>query len=160
MKPSIEMAKKGEIIQASAYSTVIRGSDGWIYKVSTDPLFTWVEFTMLGKMLESIYVPVAMRLSSNVLAVEDLGDKEESWGKVTDKAEFVAHGEKILAALKEAGIRHGDLTKHNIIVRDNIPMVIDFAESKLWDDPALDKRPGGDSVWLRAALLEIADGIA
>lgn len=68
--------------------------------------------------------------------------------------------EPILADLKLAGIRHGDLTKYAILLdaigNELRPFVIDFSESRLWNDPRKDKRPEGDRYWLRKTLRELS----
>jgi len=61
----------------------------------------------------------------------------------------------VLTALIEAGVRHGDLTHYAVIVKDNKPFLIDFAESRLMGDPRPDKRPEGDRYWLHKTLLRI-----
>lgn len=70
--------------------------------------------------------------------------------------EFLAYTDKILEALKWAGIRHGDLTKYAVLVQEDTyrPYIIDFSESRRWNDPRKDKRPEGDEYWLRKTMEE------
>jgi RIO-like serine/threonine protein kinase len=72
--------------------------------------------------------------------------------------ELEQHSSQILDALKSAGIRHGDLTKYAFLfpVDDEERVyIIDFAESRLWDDPRPDKRPEGDAYWLHKTIKEL-----
>jgi tRNA A-37 threonylcarbamoyl transferase component Bud32 len=107
------------------------------------------------QMFPSGYVPYCELVDENTLKTRHLGDQARSHESVTDPEAFVAHGPQILAALKEAGIRHGDLTTYAIIVLKNRPYIIDFAESRLWNDPRPDKRPEGDEYWLTRSLSDI-----
>jgi tRNA A-37 threonylcarbamoyl transferase component Bud32 len=50
------------------------------------------------------------------------------------------------------GVRHGDLTSPHVIVRNNSPIVIDWAESRVFTDPAPDKREEGDSYWMHKTM--------
>lgn len=76
---------------------------------------------------------------------------------VTDKASFMEHYEKVLQVLHSAGIRHGDLTPQSVLVKDNKPILIDFAESRLLSDPRPDKRPEGDAFWLKHTMKIICE---
>jgi serine/threonine-protein kinase RIO1 len=115
------------------------------------------EYEMLTRMQGSGYVPAARLVSDTELAIEDLGDQLQSWRGVTDRAAFMAHLPKALDALKAARVRHGDLTIYAIIVVDNKPMLIDFAQSLDWDDPSPDKQPEGDAYWLARAMSDITE---
>ena len=154
--PSIESVNNGKVIRRTNYSTVIDGLDGWIYK-TTNEEYTKTEFSMLTKMHDSGYVPEAIKLSDTMLAIRHLGEQHESWKSVTDAGAFMSHKQRILDALGAAGVRHGDLTRHAIVVVNNKPMIIDWAQSKLADDQAPDKRSGGDAFWLSCAMREIVD---
>jgi RIO-like serine/threonine protein kinase len=71
---------------------------------------------------------------------------------VTDGATFLSHYWRVLEALKAAGLRHGDLTEYSVLVRGNCPVLIDWAESRTWDDPRPDKRRAGDAYWLKKTM--------
>ena len=121
---------------------------GWVYK--QQPKFlTQNEWWCLQTLYPSGYVPYAEHVSKDIVRMEDLGESEP----ITDTEQFMSHLPKMLDALLEAGIRHGDLTKYAIIVRENNPYLIDFAESRLWDDPRPDKRPErSDAEWLTETM--------
>ncbi len=78
-------------------------------------------------------------------------------GAVTEPDVLIGHAEGVLRALDNAGIRHGDLTDANILVRDNHPYVIDFSESRLTCDPRLDKRREGDRYWLEKTMEKLCN---
>ena len=75
---------------------------------------------------------------------------------ITDPIAFMQWGLFVLDTLKARGLRHGDLTDLNIIPRRNVPIIIDWGQSRLWDDPREDKRPEGDAYWLRISLMKMA----
>lgn len=99
------------------------------------------------ELSESGYVPKCERVDIETIRTEYIESE-----KVTDKASFMEHYEKILQVLKWAGIRHGDLTPQSVSVKDNKPILIDFAESRLLNDPRPDKRPEGDAFWLKRTM--------
>lgn len=68
---------------------------------------------------------------------------------VTDADKFLRECCGLLSALRAHGIVHGDLTEYNLLVRDNRPVAVDFAESRfVTETHRTDKRPGGDAPWL------------
>jgi RIO-like serine/threonine protein kinase len=71
---------------------------------------------------------------------------------VTNPKEFMLHYRAVLASLQQAGLRHGDLTEYSVLVKDNRPVIIDWAESRTWDDPRPDKRRQGDAYWLKKTM--------
>lgn len=129
--------------------------ENWIYKRSVP--FAENEYRWLKALEDSEYVPKAQWLGDSTFRTEYLGDHQESWASVTGMDEFMSHEEPLLRALQEAGVRHGDLTRLAIIVRDNKPMLIDFAQSRALDSSQPDKRPEGDSYWLRRTMQEILE---
>ena len=143
-----------KLLKRGSHTRVYRGDDGWVYKCS-NPEFAETEYQMLTRLKDSGYVPQVRRISPTEIATEDLGDQAESWRGITDKKAFMAHLPKVLDALKAARVRHGDLTKVSLIVVDNKPMLIDFAQSRDWDDPLPDKRPEGDIYWLARTMVEL-----
>lgn len=126
----------------------------WFYKENHAFLIT-NEIWFLEQMADTGYVPRVERIGDYKLRTEWLGNQTESWKGVTDCADLLRHERPILQALKDRRIRHGDLSEYAIIARDNRPFLIDFAESRLWDDPRPDKRPQGDAHWLHKSLLKI-----
>jgi len=130
------------LISNNGISVVYRANDT-IYKRSI-PFMIENEIYCLKKMYNSGYVPSCFRYDKYTIATQNLGFSME----VTDCRAFMIHKEMILQALKDAEIRHGDITEQSIIVVHNKPFLIDFAESRLINDPRPDKRPEGDKYWL------------
>ncbi len=75
---------------------------------------------------------------------EDLGESES----VQDGENFRRNAAHTLWTLREHKIRHGDLTGVNVIIKDDWPRLIDFAQSNLFDEPIPDKRKLSDSYYL------------
>lgn len=71
---------------------------------------------------------------------------------VTDSPLFLSWYWEILDRFKLAKLRHGDPTEPHVLVCDNRPVIIDWAESRTWDDPRPDKRREGDAYWLRKTM--------
>lgn len=120
----------------------------WIYKRQPKYLADneWYAIT-LADALES-YVPfIAQRTDDETICMSFIETEP-----VTDTALFLSHYWPVLDALKAAGLRHGDLTIPHVLVRNNCPVVIDWAESRTWDDPRPDKRRSGDAYWLRKTM--------
>lgn len=130
----------------------VRLEGGWVYK--QQPKFLCDnELWCLDAMWPSGYVPAAERFDVEIIRLQFIERQP-----VTDRASWMAHLELVLEALKMAGIRHGDLAQYSVIPHGNRPMLVDFAESRLWDDPRPDKRPEGDAYWLRKTLEYYAPG--
>lgn len=102
-------------------------------------------------MYDSGYVPFAEQVNIETIRTEYIATQP-----VTDADAFMTHYEPVLQALQAAGIRHGDLTEYSVLVRDNRPLLIDFAESRLWDDPRPDKRREGDRYWLWQTMCKLS----
>lgn len=124
--------------------------EGWIYKKQPKHL-AQNELWGLQRMSDLGYAPRATYVSKELTQIEDLGESEP----ITDRVEFLSHLPKILSALESAGLRHGDLTNKALIIKGNKPFVIDFAESRTWDDPRPDKREGGDKLWLTKTMTQM-----
>lgn len=123
---------------------------GYVYK--QQPKFlTDNEVVALQVMAHTGYVPSVKQINIDTVQMEDLGKSES----VTDIDAFMSHLPKILSALRECRLRHGDLTRYAIIVKNNRPMIIDWAESRSWDDPRPDKRREGDQYWLEKTMREL-----
>lgn len=98
------------------------------------------------------YVPGNIqRLDKYTISMEYLGESQP----VNDETKFIRHWKRIGIMLIYIQIRHGDLTPPNIIVRDDIPHVLDWAESRFMDDPRPDKREGSNEFWLRQTFAEL-----
>jgi RIO-like serine/threonine protein kinase len=98
------------------------------------------------------YVPLKpVRESVDLISMEYIHPES-----VTDPDEFMKHYNAVIVALESRGVRHGDLTEYAVLVRDNKPVIIDFAESRVDCSPIPDKRPGGDRYWLKKTMELIA----
>ncbi len=146
-----QIPRESALITDNGISVVYRGHDGWIYKRST-PFLTENEIFFLQKMKDTGFVPDAKRYDKYTAQIEDLGNSDY----IIDKDKFRFNMYHLLDTLKHKKIRHGDLTKYSIIVKADWPYVIDFAESRLMDDPRPDKREEGDRYWIERTIHEIA----
>ena len=126
----------------------------WIFK--QQPKFmTDNEIWCLETMLRyDRYVPSAEQVEIELIKMEYI---EQTL--ITDFDVLRGHFEQILYTLGFAGIRHGDLTRPNILIRNNHPYLIDFSESRLTYDPRVDKRPEGDKYWLWRTFDEITSNL-
>lgn len=121
--------------------------DGHIYK--KQPKFMADnEIYALQVLAPTGYVPKAKRVDKETIRMEDLGQSEP----VTNAQEFMSHLPKVLQALEDAALRHGDLTTYAVIVKGNKPYIIDWGESRHWYDPRPDKRREGDRHWLTKTM--------
>lgn len=137
------------LISDNGVSRVWR-QDGWVYKKQPKYL-TDNAWYALQVLFPTGYVPHAEKVDIDLIRMEDLGTSEP----VTDVDAFMVHKDKILRVLREHKLRHGDLTEYAIIVKDNRPMIIDWAESRTWDDPRPDKRREGDAYWLTRTMTSL-----
>ena len=101
---------------------------------------------------EHIYVPGNIqRFDKYTISMEYLGESQP----VSDEKAFMEHVDSILFTFFHIRVRHGDLTSANVIVRDDIPHILDWAESRFMDDPRPDKRLYGDKNRLQQTLSEL-----
>lgn len=75
---------------------------------------------------------------------------------VTDEVAFRRNCAWLLFSLRKAAVVHGDLTRLNIVVKDNFPYLTDFHQSRFEDEPGPDKRPEGDAYHLWQAAEELS----
>lgn len=131
-------------------SRVWIGDDGSIYK--WQPKFlTDNEIWCLEKMFPNGgFVPKAERFELEIIRMDFIKDEVP-----TDTEILLWNVDNALNALAINGIRHGDLTRPNVLIRDNKPILLDFSESRLTSDPRPDKRPEGDRYWLARTIQEI-----
>jgi RIO-like serine/threonine protein kinase len=121
---------------------------GHIYK--WQPKFlTENEFWCLKKMASSGFVPDAKRVDLEIIKMEFIEHECP-----TDAELLFKNVEQALSALACHGIRHGDLTSPNVLIRQNKPILLDFSESRLVIDPRADKRLEGDRYWLNHTVWE------
>lgn len=85
---------------------------------------------------------------------EDLGTSQAI--TIENEVEFARGCVRLLDALHQKGIHHADLTRHNIIVKDNQPYALDFHESIFYGEDTTPKRPEGDAYWMWTAASELS----
>lgn len=140
---------KYNLLTDNGVSRVWLAEDGWVYK--RQPRFlTDNEIWCLQTMEPSGYVPHAEWLNYDLIRIEHVVSEP-----ITNPEAFLAHLPRVLFAMREAGIRHGDLTRYAVLVRANRPIIIDWAESRLTSDPRPDKRREGDVWWLTKTMREL-----
>ena len=137
------------VISNNGVSKVWR-ENGHIYKQQPKTM-TDNEWYALQVLADTGYVPKAELVDIEIIRMEDLGESEP----VTDAEEFMRHLHTILQHLRLHALRHGDLTKYALIVKDNKPYIIDWGESRHWYDPRPDKRREGDEYWLTKTMEEL-----
>ena len=126
---------------------------GYIYK--WQPKFlSQNELWCLETMFNTGFVPFAERVELEVIRMEIIKDEPPTDVKLLRRNII-----SVLIALDTYGIRHGDLTRPNVLIRNSCPVLLDFSESRLMADPRPDKRPEGDDYWLRRTIQEIIDGL-
>lgn len=146
-------------LKDQAHMTTHRGADKRILKTAKDEIgrqHISNESMFLGMMATSGYVPKVVGYLGSEQGVtsiflEDLGDTQP----VTDTDALLTHATHLLGHLHQRGIWHGDLTAPNIIIRDDKPHAIDFAESRFLDAAKMNvipKRPEPDWFHLLQAM--------
>ncbi len=90
----------------------------------------------------------------NTVTMQDVGDSHE----ITDEYKFRTHLIRMLHSFRSHGVVHGDLTSPNIRIVDNVPKIIDWAESRKSGEDRPDKRTGGDTWWAWHFASQWADG--
>lgn len=142
-----------EILSDNGISIVMKaGVNRLIYKRSI-PYFIENEFWMLEHMSASGFVPNVTRIDKYTIAMINHGESEP----ITDINVFMASRETLKETLQQYEVRHGDITPPNIIVRDNQPVLLDWAEARLMNDPRPDKRMPNDAYWIDKTWKEIID---
>lgn len=132
----------------------LEDAPGYLYK--WQPKFlTENDLWCLEEMLPFGFVPCAWRSELEVIKMEVIKDEPP-----TDIELLQRNVGNALDALNACGIRHGDLTRPSVLIRNNKPILIDFGESRLATDPRPDKRSEGDRYWLNRTIKEIIDGSA
>lgn len=146
----------GEELSNNGIALVSRGTGGYVYKRSI-PFLIENELYCLQKLYfdcgfaKYYYTPYATRFDKYTIQMEDLGIGE----LVTDVEKFMKHKQPLENLLRENVIRHGDITTQAIIVRNQKPYLIDFAEARLWNDPRPNKQSGTDAEWLDKTFMEL-----
>jgi len=109
------------------------------------------EFHFLFAFRNSIYCPLYVRQED----IETISMEYIPEGRVVNPEEFMYHFPHVINDLREANIRHGDLTEYAIRIRDDRPYIIDFSESRWYFDPMPSKRREADSVLLMRAMKKL-----
>jgi RIO-like serine/threonine protein kinase len=137
------------LLSDNGISRVVR--DGkWVYK--TQPKYlTDNEWWALVTLESTGYVPrYAERIDVSTVKMEYVETEP-----VTDTKQFMDHYQQVLDVLRKYKLRHGDLSCYAVLVRNNQPVIIDWAESRTWYDPRPAKRHEGDAYWLHKAMSEL-----
>jgi len=119
----------------------------WVYKRQPKYL-TDNEYYALKALEATGYVPRFVEQVTVDTVRMEFVEREP----VTNTEMFMAHYWPVLQMMERARLRHGDLTEYGVLVRDNKPIIIDWAESRTWDDPRPDKRREGDIWWLKETM--------
>ena len=133
-------------ISDNGVSVVTRDGD-WIYKCQPKYLAD-NEWYALSVLEYTGYVPKSVkRIDVSTVRMEYVESEP-----ITKPDLFMVHYAQILTVLKKHNLRHDDLTIYSVLVRDNHPVLIDWAESRTLDDPRPSKRPEGDAYWLKRTM--------
>ncbi len=138
-------------IQGNVLKLVTLGESPETVEANTKAIHN--EAAMLQIMSASGFTPELVSIHRHLTYQQDLGESEP----VTDPELFRRNCVKMLATIRARGLRHGDLTASNIIVRNNHPYAIDWQESHDLDVEAPQKSPYSDSWLLMRALGEWPD---
>lgn len=113
------------------------------------------EIWCLEEMYPTGYVPVAQQVEIDMIRMHHV----PRYGGQVSLEFLTRHAEQILGCLETVGIRHGDLTEYAVILSKpyGVPVIIDFAESRLACDPRPDKRPEGDRYWLMKTMRRLSE---
>lgn len=107
------------------------------------------EAACLKRLQQSKFTPDHYWETEDEICQEDLGEPQE----VNDQEAFRQGGVRLLWDLRQAGVRHGDLTHVNAVVTGDAPRAIDFQQSNFFAEEPPQKRPAGDSyllwAWMR-----------
>jgi 2-polyprenyl-3-methyl-5-hydroxy-6-metoxy-1,4-benzoquinol methylase len=77
--------------------------------------------------------------------------------KITDEDNWIRSYNDIINILLKENIRHGDLTLYNVFPKNNKPILIDFNESRYYNENLHDKRKEDDSHWLWRTMIHYLD---
>jgi len=111
---------------------------GLIYKQSI-PFLTENEFFFLYILKDTDCVPIVEQIDRYTLSMPFY---EET--PIFDEVMYLMRLGEFVNSLKDYNIRHGDLTKPNIISNHGSPIVLDWAEARFYNDPRPTKRPQTD----------------
>lgn len=100
-------------------------------------VFAWTqkEFASLRKLKEAgVPAPMPLAAKENVLVMEFIGEKGEASprlkdARIKDLNKFYKNVVKAIAAMLNAKLIHGDLSEYNILVKDDMPIIIDVGQT-------------------------------
>ncbi|MEK6821303.1 MAG: RIO1 family regulatory kinase/ATPase, partial [archaeon] len=100
-------------------------------------VFAWTqkEFGCLRKMKNAgIMVPAPLSAKENVLVMEYIGDPENvapqlKNAKIKNVKRFYETVCESIAKMLDANMIHGDLSEYNILVKDDMPIIIDVGQT-------------------------------
>lgn len=119
------------------------------------------EARMLRLMEGTGFAPRLISETSIGLLQEDVGPTLQQGIIPKDAVRFRRNATRLLLALRARRIRHGDLTTTNLALRDgDVPVALDWQESRLFDESSVDKQPHSDSylLWERLAEAGLDEG--
>jgi hypothetical protein len=119
-----------------------------VYKVQPK-FFTQNEIGMLFVM-DGNYAPIFQQY--DLLTIKMPFYRNEP---VSDVIKFNQHKLLLRSELDKRRIRHGDITVPNIRVVNDVPILLDWAESRVAGDPRPDKRIEGDEYWMNRTWEEL-----
>ncbi len=100
-------------------------------------VFSWTqkEFSSLQKFQKfNVPVPTPLAAKENVLVMEFIGEKGQPAprlkdAKIKDMERFYKHVCKAIADMLNSKLIHGDLSEYNILVKNDLPVIIDCGQS-------------------------------
>jgi len=97
-------------------------------------------------------VPIAWRIDDETIQMECLVSNP-----VYDPDKFLKNCDWALGVILNKGLRHGDITTPHVFVASDMPIIIDWGESRIIGDPRPDKRREGDEYWLIKTANQLID---
>ena len=109
------------------------------------------EARFLAVLASTPFVPRLRSVTEDRLILEDVVEAQP----VQDEAAFLRACIMLLCEFRANGVRHGDLTARNLIVRGDRPVALDFGESRFVSEGGPHKRPKPDAYYFWQAINEI-----
>ncbi len=106
------------------------------------------EARWLHHLGESGFTPRLLMDEPGQIVMQDLGESQE----VSNLNDFRRNSIFLLNTLRHFGVKHGDLTAPNIIIKDDCPMAIDWGEAVELGGTLPSKRPEPDATHLWAVV--------
>jgi hypothetical protein len=106
------------------------------------------EARFLQVMAGSGWTPEILKVGADYIVQTDVGETQ----LVQDVEMFRRNCIRMLYEVRKRRVRHGDLTSSNIIVRGEVPWLVDWQEAHFIGEPAPQKQPTSDSALLFRGL--------